>query len=194
MNGLEFAADLITNAYWPAVALTAAILFRKPMRSLIGRIRRGKAPGGWEIEADPEKASEELVQSVADAAEPASPKTQAEQSVEGWSRRYERDVTPAQLELERRAEIEQVATAAARWGQQMAEAMPPRPGSYWVPVFEWGDDGTVRLTYGRREPDSQPDMVWHYQGSGKTHTFLAQAKYWRPEHDDDAEGNDPVEK
>jgi hypothetical protein len=190
VNGLEFAADLITNAYWPAVALTSAILFRKPMRSLIGRIRRGKAPGGWEIEADPEKASAELVQSVADAAEPASREAHAEQPAEGWSRRYERDVTNAQLELERRVEIEQVATAAAQWGQEMAEAMPPRPGSYWVPVFDWSDDGTVRLSYGRRVPDADGPGIVIRNNFGRL-PGEAEARYWKSAPKEDAEGNDP---
>lgn len=193
MNGWQFAADLITKAYWPLFALLVFLVLAKPIRGLIGRIREASGPGGWAVKADADKVSAELVQSVADAVEPQNRDgDEAEPQSEGDE--PEPSGTPAALriarELERRLEIERVATNAAVWGQQMAETMPKRPGSYWTPAFDWSDDGTVRLTYGRRvsDPDG-PDIVWMAPGSGKTFGMV-QAKYWKPTRDDDAEGND----
>jgi hypothetical protein len=189
MKGWEFTADLITKAYWPVVVGTAVILFRKRIGGLIDRIRKGKAPGGWEWEADPQRASVELVNSVANAAEPARQDDEERQPAETKSGQVEAAALDAARELERRIEIERVARDAARWGQEMAETMPPRPGSYWVPKFDWSDDGKVRLTYGQRVPGGA-DIVWMPPGSGKTFGFVAQVKHWKAAQDDDAEGND----
>jgi hypothetical protein len=60
---------------------------------------------------------------------------------------------------DRRREVERVAKAAARWGQEMAEVMPSRPGAYWEPVIEWRDNGEAALTYGRRITGTEAHFI-----------------------------------
>jgi hypothetical protein len=67
MNGLSFAASLITNLYWPLVVGLVLIVFRKPISALIGRIRSYKGFGqeltfGRQM-ATAEDSVEEAVQS-----------------------------------------------------------------------------------------------------------------------------------
>lgn len=184
MNGWEFAADLITKAYWPLFAVVVFLALVKPLRGLIGRIREASGPGGWAVKADPQEAGAELVKSVFNAAEPPSTEDQGEAQPPAGDqsgRSEARAALAAARELERRIEIERVATNAARWGQEMAETMPKRPGSYWAPMFDWSDDGTVRLTYGRRMSDG-PDIVVK-NNLGRV-VGAVDAKYWKPTQDD----------
>jgi hypothetical protein len=43
---LAFVSSLITAALWPAVVLAAVIIFRSPLKSLLGRVKSYEGPGG----------------------------------------------------------------------------------------------------------------------------------------------------
>ena len=161
MNGWEFAAELITKAYWPAVVGTAIVVLRKPLRGLIGRIREASGPG-FGVKADPEqaeRADRALARTVQEAAEPGEVVREIERqgtqpSAHSAATLREQDAA------ERRVDIERVAKQAAEWGQTMARLMPNPDGTFWEPVLDWQDDGTVRLTFGKRRGGSPDDFVW----------------------------------
>lgn len=45
MNGLEFVASLIDSLVWPAVVVTAFVVFQTPLASLLRRLRRAEVRG-----------------------------------------------------------------------------------------------------------------------------------------------------
>jgi hypothetical protein len=68
MNSLEFTSNLITRLYWPLIVGGALVLFRNPVRELLGRIKSYEGLGqklefGEQL-AGAEKSVEEAAQSV----------------------------------------------------------------------------------------------------------------------------------
>ncbi|GAA1593315.1 hypothetical protein GCM10009789_54180 [Kribbella sancticallisti] len=140
MNGWEFAAELITKAYWPIIVGLLLLTQRKPITRLVDRVRRGTGPGGVAFEADP---SALLAEAVADAVQPAQLPTEDDSAGSGEARQ--------QAVMQRRRDIEEVAKRAAEWGQYIARHYPPEErGQYWEPALEWMSDGSVEIPGGRR--------------------------------------------
>jgi hypothetical protein len=118
VNGWEFAAELITKSYSWVFASIVLIVFRRQLRELAGRVKRGKV-AGLEFEAADPAA---LGKAVAEAAEETS------------------DLD------ERRRQVEEVAKTAAMTAQYIHYISTPVQGrfTFFEPRFTWQDDGSVR--------------------------------------------------
>lgn len=86
---LDALAGLVTPLFWPTVALIALLLFRKEIRSLFGRIRRGVILG-QEIEL--EESLSRLDQSAVEAASEVAALPQREYAESGLQRPEDVDV------------------------------------------------------------------------------------------------------
>jgi len=146
MDWREFIAEMTGHLAWPFVACALGVVLLVTQRAAItGFIRRSRKvtyPGGH-VEADAA-----LADAVADAVEPTPSVKEISASKPEV---IERDTQ------ERREQVERLVREAARWGQELAEATPPRaPGmGYWIPTVHWSGDGRPSITVGTRKPLSE---------------------------------------
>jgi hypothetical protein len=151
MNGWEFAANLITKAYWPLIVGILIFTQRRSVSRLIDRIRKGTGPGGVGFEADPSRLLAEAVEDAVESAEAVG-------EVVAGSRDEEQGRQAATEE--RRREIQEVAKRAAEWGQYYwKNAQPLGPDEYWEPELRWAPDGSVQIFIGRRATRRRADMM-----------------------------------
>lgn len=185
MNGWEFAADLITKAYWPLIVGILIFTQRRSMSRLVDRIRKGTGPGGVGFEADPSRL---LAEAVEDAVESADALGEVDAGTPN-DVQIRREATE-----ERRREIEEVARRAAEWGQYYwKRAQPLGPDEYWEPELRWSPDGSVRILIGRRATRSRADALPFEVAKFPDPPDISQLFKRRPQAEEDAHGNDHVE-
>lgn len=145
MQIAQVVLDYIKTLIWPAMALVVVLVFRRPIRSLIGEGRtRVKGPG---FEIKTEAATFALNSQIAASAQRLTRPSAQQRPARGEERRAAADTPAGEVdateEAARRQAVEQLLKEAAAWGWQMARlgwSQPP------VPHVTWQEDGRVQLS------------------------------------------------
>lgn len=170
MDWREFVAEMTGHLAWPlVVGVLVAILVltqRAAIADLIGRTEDARLWGA-RLKAKAKARADQALGEVGAAAavEPPPDAKAIEQGSELPPEVAAKvDVLLRQERDDRLRQVTEVAKLAALWGQYMSDYMPnKRLGVYWEPHLDWHPDGSVAITFGKRDgyreddPAQQPE-------------------------------------